>query len=137
MPNPPVVPSQKNSRVIGSHPASAYTAITARPVTLCASDAALGMLLPPVRPSAAGSTLSRPRAYMYRQTTLWNASAAANSDVRNSHCAACDSAPLPPRPNSSPGPCCPAAATTWPSPLWAAMAQLAPAYTTAIMPRAA
>src|ERR1039458_9228525 len=107
--------------------------MTARPVTLCASDAAFGMLLPPVRPSAAGSTFSRPRAYMYRQTTLWNASAAANSDVRNSHWAACDSVPLPPRPNNRPGPSFPAAATTWASPAWAAMAQLAPAYTTAII----
>ncbi len=82
------------------------------------------MLLPPVRPSAAGSTFSRPRANMYRQTQLWNASAAANSEVRNSHCAACDSRLLPPRPNSSPGPCAAAAATTWLSPAWAAMAQL-------------
>jgi hypothetical protein len=78
MPNPPVVPSQKNNWVIGCQPASAYTAMTARPVTLCASDAAFGMLLPPVRPSAAGRTFSRPRAYRYRQRQLWNASAAAD-----------------------------------------------------------
>ena len=74
---------------------------------------------------------------MYRHTVLWNASAAANSEVRNSHWAACASAPLPPSPNSSPGPCAAAAATTWLSPARAAIAQLTPAYTTAIMPSAA
>ena len=101
---PPVVPSQKNSRAIGLCPVSAYSAMTASPGTLWASDAALGMLLPPVRPSAAGSTFSRPRAKAYRQTALWNASAAANSEVTNSTWAAWPSAALPDRPNSSLGP---------------------------------
>ena len=62
MPNPPVVPRSKNNPVIGSAWASAYPAMTASPVPLCTSEAALGMLLPPVRPSAAGSTFSRPSA---------------------------------------------------------------------------
>jgi hypothetical protein len=56
------VASQKNSRVIGFWPVAAYPVITARPVALWASEAARGMLLGPVRPSAAGSTFSRPSA---------------------------------------------------------------------------
>ena len=55
MPNPPVVPSQKNR---SGHRRSSRRprrrTIATRPVALWASDAALGMLLPPVRPSAAG-----------------------------------------------------------------------------------
>jgi Domain of unknown function (DUF5753)/Helix-turn-helix domain len=66
MPNPPVVPSQKNRSVIGAHPAAAYTTIKASPVRLCVSDAARGILFALVRPSADGSTPSRPSANMYR-----------------------------------------------------------------------
>jgi hypothetical protein len=64
---------------------------------------------------------------MYRQTQLWNASAAANNEVKNSSWAACDDA-LPPRLNNRPGPSWPAAATTWPWPVWAAIAQAASAH---------
>ena len=72
---------------------------------------------------------------MYRHTQLWKASAAANRLVRNSSWAACDR-PLLPSPNNSPGPCAPAAATTWFWPAWAAIAQAAPAYTTQMAPSA-
>ena len=135
MPNPPVVPPPKNKPVIGGHPASANAPMTASPVALWASEAALGMLLLPVLPSPPGSTPSRPRANAYRQTALWNASAAANKLVRNSHWAACDST-LPPRPNISAGPWALAAATTWALPACAAIAHADPAYTTPIRPSA-
>src|SRR5580658_7494404 len=100
--------------------------MTARPMKLCEADATLGMLFPPVRPRAEGSTLSRPREYMYRHTAVWKASAAANSEVMNRNCAAVDS-PLLPRPNSSPGPSDWVTLTTWLVPTLAVMDQLTPA----------
>ena len=48
--------------VIGGAPDSANPSMTSRPVALCASDAARGMFPAPVRPSAAGSTFSLPKA---------------------------------------------------------------------------
>ena len=135
MPNPPVVPSQKNRSVIGGHPASAYAAMTARPVTLWASEAALGMLLPPVRPSAAGSTPSRPRAKMYRHTRCGTPArrrtAGQEQPLGGLGQRRCRRGRTAAR-----GPAPPAAATTWLVPAWAAMAQAAPAYTTAITPSA-
>ena len=92
------------------------------------------MLLLPVLPSPPGSTPSRPSANAYRQTALWNASAAANKLVRNSHWAACDST-LPPRPTSARSPAL-AAATTCALPACAAIAHADPAYTTPIRPSA-
>src|ERR1700691_5646227 len=131
MPNPPVVPPPKNRPVIGDHPASANTTMTASPVPLWARDAALGMLLALVLPSLPGRTFSRPRLYMYRQTALWKARAAASRLVRNSHWAVWDSHGAP-RPNISPGPWASAAATTCAVPAWTAMAHADPAYTSPI-----
>ena len=64
MPNPPVVPSQKNSWVIGFHPASAYSRDDGQPGDALHQRRGLGDVVAPVRPSAAGSTFSRPSANM-------------------------------------------------------------------------
>ena len=94
-------------------PASANAPMTASPVALWAREAVLGMLLLPVRLSTPGSTPSRPSANAYRHTQLWKASMAANSWSGTATGRPATSTPLP-RPNSSPGPCAAAAATTWP-----------------------
>ena len=60
------------------------TRIAAAPSRLCTAEAARGTPLPAVTPTAAGSTRSRPRTHMYRPTAVWNATAAASREVRNS-----------------------------------------------------
>src|SRR5699024_12334545 len=66
-------------------PVAAKITITVRPMTLCVIDAACGDEdRIEVRPSATGSTPSRPRENMYRATVLWNETAAATMLVTRS-----------------------------------------------------
>jgi hypothetical protein len=115
-PNAPVVPSQKNSRTIGSQPASAYTTMTASPKADWLSEATRGApVRGSVRASAPGRTRSRPRANMYRATALWKLIMAANRLVMNSTVAISATVELDIA-NSMPGPCWAATAATLSSP---------------------
>ena len=102
----------KNKSVIGGHPASANAPMTASPVALCASEAALGMLLPPVRPSRPGSTpfaAERERIPPYRVVERQRGGEQARSETATGRPATARAAQAEQQPRALPR----AAATTW------------------------